>query len=372
MMNNRYYAACAFGLEATVKRELTDLGALDISAQDARVYFSCDDRTLAHICMCIRCADRIYAVLGEFHAETFDELFCGVRAIDFGDLIPKDAKIPVSGDAVSSVLGSVSDVQAVSKKAIITSMQRHYGQVTFEETKKPFRIYVTILKNTVTVGLNMVGAGLSRRGYRTKNTVAPIKETLAASLIKIARWYAHPFYDPMCGSGTIAIEAARMAKNIMPGEKRHFDAVHFGGEFKSAFDRERQKARDGVINAPMPVFASDVSQEALDLARFHAEQAGVSDAITFERKPVKDFAFQTKDAVVITNPPYAIRLGEQKEVAALYAQMGRVLLQRPDSKIFVICADDHFESKFGARADKKRKLYNGSIRTTYYQYYKKR
>ena len=370
--NRTYYASCAFGTESCVRFEIEKLGAEYLRTSDGRVYFEADPSALARVCIGSRCADRIYMVLREFKAVTFDELFEGVKACGFGDIIPPGAAMPVSGDAVHSVLGSVSDVQAVSKKAVIESMKRHYGDIRFEETKKPFGIYVTIVRDMVTVGINMVGKGLSRRGYRIHNTKAPIKETLAASLINIARWYSHPFYDPMCGSGTIAIEAAMMAKNIMPGQRRHFDAVHFGMEYKRAFDQERQRAADGIIKSDVPVFASDVSAEQAELTSFHAERAGVDDILKVERKHIKDFSMPYKTAVIVTNPPYAVRLGEKEETEKLYAQMGSALLKYDDAKIFVICADERFESRFGARADKKRKLSNAGLKTYYYQYFRKR
>lgn len=367
----RCYAACAFGIEAVAARELKNLGIEDVETKDARVYFWADENQLARANICLRSADRIYMVLGEFKAVTFEELFENVAKIDFGSIIPKGAKIPVTGDAVKSALGSVSDVQAITKKAIIKSMTRTYGNIVFEENKKPFNIYVTILRDNVTVALNTSGAGLNRRGYRLKNAVAPLKESLAAALIEISRWYSHPFYDPMCGSGTIAIEAAMMAKNIMPGTSRHFDAVHFGQDFKREFDRERQRALDGIRKAPMPIFASDVDKDALELAMFHADNADVADAIEFSRGDVAGFKTKTDTSVIVTNPPYAVRMGEEKEVSRLYEKMGKAMLKCDNAKMFIITPDEAFEKKFGKKADKKRKVYNGSIKCIYYQFYKK-
>ena len=372
MTNKLYYASCAFGTESCVKYEITKLGAEVTEALDGRVYFVCDDMMLAKICISVRCADRIYMVLREFVAKTFDDLFEGVKKYNFGDLIPQHAAIPVSGDAVHSVLGSVSDVQSITKKAIIDSMKRHYGNVEFTESKKPFGIYVTIVKDRVTLALNMVGAGLSRRGYRLKNGVAPIKETLAASLINIAKWHSHPFYDPMCGSGTIVIEAAMMAKNIMPGAKRHFDAIHYSMDYKRAFDIEKQRAKDCIIKANTPIFASDVSEEALELMKYHADCAGVLDAVKISKQAVSQFSLKTPTGVIVTNPPYAVRLGEKKEVENTYRQMGRAFLKDPETKAFIICADEAFENKFGRKADKKRKLMNAGLKTYYYQYFRKR
>jgi putative N6-adenine-specific DNA methylase len=370
-MTGLYYAACAFGLESVVSRELEQLGITIEQKQDARVYFKTDETGLALANICVRSADRIYMVLSQFAAYTFDELFEGVKAVNFGSFIPSKASIPVAGDAVQSTLGSVSDVQAVSKKAIIESMRRTYGNVVFDESKAKFQIYVSILRDTATVSLNTSGAGLNRRGYRVKNSTAPLKETLASALLQIARWYAHPLYDPMCGSGTIAVEAAMMARNIMPGANRNFDAQHFGVEYKRAFDREKQRAQDGVKKSTVEIFASDIDKDAVELAKFHAERAGVLHDIHFERADVRDFSPNTETACIVSNPPYAQRMGEQQQVDKLYKVMGKVYFGKPDNKVFVLTADDAFESKFGKRADKKRKLYNGSIRCTFYQYFKK-
>jgi len=371
MEKRQYYAACAFGLEAVVAQELKKLDIEETETRDARVYFKTDEAGLARANVCLRCADRIYMVLSAFTARTFDELFEGVSRTNFGGLIPQKAKMPVAGDAVSSALGSVSDIQAVTKRAVIESMKRTYGNIVFEESKSVYPIYVSLLRDEATVCLNTSGAGLNRRGYRVKNSEAPLKETLAAALLKIARWYAHPLYDPMCGSGTIAVEGAMMAHNIMPGAGRSFAAQNFSMDFKRAFDREKQRAADGVTAPKAPVFASDIDGEALQLAQFHAERAGVLKGIHFSRADVKDFMPQTEDLCIVTNPPYAQRMGEQKEVDKLYGQMGRAFFRKPDAKVFVLTADGGFETKFGRPADKKRKLYNGNIRCTFYQYFKK-
>jgi putative N6-adenine-specific DNA methylase len=371
MEKRQYYAACAFGLEAVVAHELKRLAVEEIETRDARVYFKADEEGLAQANVCLRCADRIYMVLSEFFARTFEELFDGVAQARFGDLIPPKAKMPVAGDAVGSVLGSVSDIQAVSKRAVIESMKRSYGNIVFEESKSTYQIYVSIVRDQVSVCLNTSGAGLNRRGYRVKNSTAPLKETLAAALLKIARWYAHPLYDPMCGSGTIAVEGAMMAQNIMPGASRSFAAQHFSSEFKRAFDIEKQRAADGVRISGVPIFASDIDKDALELAKFHAGRAGVLESIRFSRADAVRFTQETDDACIVTNPPYAQRMGEQKDVDRLYKQIGKAFFAHPDNKVFVLTADNGFESKFGRRADKKRKLYNGNIKCTFYQYFRK-
>ena len=212
-MNYRCYASCAFGIEGILAGELRELGFGNVSAQDARVYFDADEKGIAKANIFLRTADRVYLVLKEFRATTFDDLFEGVAAIPFGDFMSSDARFPVDGNAVRSTLGSVSDVQAITKKAVVTAMQRVYPKERFEENGSMFNLYVNLLKDQVTIALNTSGMGLNRRGYRLKNAQAPLKETLAAALIIISQWRTRDFYDPLCGSGTIAIEAAMRAAN---------------------------------------------------------------------------------------------------------------------------------------------------------------
>ncbi|MEA5002838.1 MAG: class I SAM-dependent RNA methyltransferase [Christensenella sp.] len=371
-MNYRCYASCAFGMEGILANELRDFGFENVSTQDARVYFDADMQGVAKANVFLRTADRIYWVLKEFKAVSFEQLFEGVTSIPFGDILPSDARFPVDGNAVHSALGSVSDVQSVAKKAVVRAMQRVYKQERFPENGNVFNLYVNILKDQVTVALNTSGAGLNRRGYRLKNAQAPLKETLAASLIMISQWRTRDFYDPLCGSGTIAIEAAMMASRMAPGIKRRFDAQSYDNDFKKAFQLERDYAKSLVTEPQMQIFASDIDRKSLDLAREHAHNMDVAQWIRFDRKDVKDFEQPERAASIITNPPYAVRMGEEKEVATLYRNMGKTFLPLEDTLVFVITADEQFENKYGAKADKRRKLYNGNIKCTYYQYFRKK
>ncbi len=370
-MTYRCYASCAFGIEGILAQELKQLAFQNVAAQDARVYFDADERGVARANICLRTADRVYIVLDEFHAHTFEELFEGVRAIEFGDILPSDARFPVDADAVGSDLMSVSDIQAISKKAAVKAMQRVYAQERFPENGSVFRLYVNNHKNKVTVALNTSGNGLNRRGYRLKNVQAPLKETLAAALILISRWSRRDFYDPMCGSGTIAIEAAMIAADMAPGVKRRFDAQSFSNTFQKAFAEVREDAKSRIKKPEMLIAASDIDRGSLALAREHAYHMDVGEYIRIERRPVAEFRQPERPATIITNPPYAVRLGEQKEVEHLYRDMGKAFLPLEDAVVFVICASERFEALYGAKADKKRKLYNGNIRCTYYQYFKK-
>ncbi len=364
------YASCAFGIEGVLAEELRRLEFEDVTAQDARVYFLADERGIARANIFLRTADRIYIVLKEFDAITFDELFEGVKKIEFSALLSVDARFPVNANAVRSELMSVSDVQSVSKKAVVRSLEKAYGIKRFEESGNVYGIYINIYKNKVTVALNTSGTGLNRRGYRLKNVQAPLKETLAAAMILISRWYSRDFYDPMCGSGTIAIEAAMMAANMAPGIKQRFDAQGYNGSFKKAFAEMRELALDTLITPAAKVFASDVDGKSIKLAKEHAHNMDVSEYIQFSTKPLSKFEQPENPSSIICNPPYAVRLGERKEVEKLYREMGRLFTSLRDAKIFVLCADDHFEKLYAKKADKKRKLYNGNLKCTYYQYFR--
>ncbi|MBC5647005.1 THUMP domain-containing class I SAM-dependent RNA methyltransferase [Christensenella tenuis] len=371
-MKYRCYASCAFGIEGILADELKGLGFENVSAQDARVYFDADEKGIAKANIFLRTADRVYLVLKEFRAITFDDLFEGVAAIPFGDIMPSDARFPVDGNAVRSALGSVSDVQAVTKKAVVTAMQKVYPKERFEENGSMFNLYVNLFKDQVTIALNTSGMGLNRRGYRLKNAQAPLKETLAAALIMISRWRTRDFYDPLCGSGTIAIEAAMLASGMAPGLKRRFDAQGYGNEFRKQFAEMKEYAQSLLKEPEMDIFAGDIDRKTLELAKEHAHNMDVAQYIRFSKKDVREFEQPCRPASVITNPPYAVRMGEEKEVAKLYRAMGEALRPLEDTVIFVITADNQFEAKYGAKADKRRKLYNGSIKCTYYQYFRKK
>lgn len=368
----RCYASCAFGIESILSGELKSLGMENILTEDARVYFDASAKEIAYANLFLRTADRVYFVLKEFTAKTFEELFEGVAAIDFADILPSDARFPVNANAVKSTLMSVPSIQSISKKAVVRSLQRVYSSEFFPENGNLFNIYVNIHKDKVTVALNTSGVGLNRRGYRLKNAQAPIRETLAAAMILISRWNRRDFYDPMCGSGTIAIEAAMLAANMAPGVKRRFDAMGYSNEFKKAFAEAREDALSRIRKPEMEIFASDIDEKSLALAKEHARNMDVSEYINFSRQDVRRFSQPQNPAAIITNPPYAKRLGDAAEVSKLYAGMGKAFLSSDDMVVFVLSANDDFERYYGARADKKRKLYNGSLRCTYYQYFKKK
>ncbi len=366
------YASCAFGIEGILATEIRELGLTGVMAQDARVYFEADEYGVALANIFLRTADRVYIVLGEFSVRSFDELFQNITNIDFASFIPSDAKLPVNANAVRSELMSVRDIQAVSKKAVVKAMQRKYKLGTLPENGGVFGLFVNLYKDVATVALNTSGAGLNRRGYRLKNAEAPLKETLAAALILISRWHSRDFYDPMCGSGTIAIEAAMIASNMAPGIHRQFDAQNYSNSFRKAFADVREHAGARQTTPEMRICAGDIDSKNIKLATGHARNMGLDGAIDFYVGDATEFRQPEKPATIITNPPYAVRLGEKEEVERLYKNMGKVFLQLQDTVFFVLTASDRFEKDFGRKADKKRKLYNGNLRCTYYQYFRKR
>lgn len=371
-MDYNCYASCAFGIEGVLAKELRDLGLEDVRASDARVFFKGDERAVATANMWARTADRIYIILGEFEAHTFEELYDKVLEIAFEDFLPQDASFPVSGNAVQSDLMSVSDIQSITKKAVVDAMHRKYGEERFAENGQRYHLYANNFRDQFTVALDTSGAGLSRRGYRLKNVTAPLRETLAAALVLIARWTRRDFYDPTCGSGTIAIEAAMIASDTAPGLNRRFDAQTYSEVFADAFADVRENALEQIHEPSMQIFGSDIDPKNVEIAREHAKKAGVGDWVTFSVKDVRQFTQPEQPACVISNPPYAVRLGERRAVEDLYREMGRVFPPLKDTVCFFLCESEHFERYYGRRADRRRKLYNGNMRCYYYQYFRRR
>ncbi len=359
-MTYNCFASCAFGLESLVTTELKKQRLGGVSARDARVYFDADEQGIAAANLWLRTADRVFIELGTFEAHTFDELFEGVRALPLEDYIPKDANFPVNADSVGSTLFSVSDIQSISKKAAVVRLMAAHKVKVLPETGDRYDIHVKILRNKVSVCLNTSGMGLNRRGYRANNVTAPIRETLAAGLVMLSGWDGNELADPMCGSGTIAIEAAMIGANMAPGLSRSFDAQSWP-RFKKPWLNAREEAAQQKTHSPV-IFASDIDKKALSAADKNALAAGVD--IKIFHADVRNFS---RNCPVLTNPPYAVRLGEKNEVHRLYGDMGKAFASVPKKSI--ISADDDFERFFGKRATKKRKLYNGSIRCNFYQYF---
>jgi putative N6-adenine-specific DNA methylase len=363
-------ATTPFGLEAVVKRELQSLGFTNLRSENGYIEFPGDADALMRCNLWLRSADRVLLKVGGFHADTFDSLFEQTKALPWADYITKDARFPVDGRSVKSTLSSVPACQRIVKKAIVDSLAAHYDTTSFPETGPLFGIEVALLNDQALLTIDTSGAGLHKRGYRQLSAPAPIKETLAAALVLLSRWEPHrPFVDPLCGSGTIAIEAAMIAKNIAPGLHRAFvsedwpwlsedDWIH------ARWNAETQIREDIEVN----ITASDFDAEAMSLTEYHCRKAGVEDFVQLKKQDVRNFSPAEDYGCIVTNPPYGDRLGERTDAERLYRNMGKAFTQLNTWSAFIITSHPNFEKYYGLRADKKRKLYNGRIQTNYYQY----
>ncbi|MDR0957840.1 MAG: class I SAM-dependent RNA methyltransferase [Clostridiales bacterium] len=370
MENFHFAATAAFGVESSLKREVMRLGAHDILVSDGRVDFFGNGNILAKANIRLRTADRVLLVLGEFKAETFTELFDNVKLLPWGDFIPRDSNFIVTGKSVKSKLASVPDCQSVSEKAIVEKLKQKYNVTWFAKTGIKIKIQIALLRDIVTVSIDTSGAGLHKRGYRPKPAAAPIKETLAAALIDLS-FFRHDrvLFDPMCGSGTIAVEAAMIAKNIYPGTLRRFSAEELGIISDDIWKAELDAAKAEVNDLRPEIFASDINPAVIEDAAHNAKRAGVAEFIKFSVKDVFNAVVPAEYGVMITNPPYGERLASADEAAALYSRLGVLFAKDKKWSSYVITSDETFEKFFGRRADAKRKLFNGNIKTDYYQYF---
>ncbi len=364
-------ATCSFGLEGVLADELRTLGMEDVSASDARVTFSGGWNEAAKANMHLRTADRVYLVLGQFPATTFDELFEGVRALPWETILRKDSAFPVRGKAVHSKLFSVSDVQSISKKAVVERLKKAYHVDWLQETGASYTIDIALLKDIATVSIDTSGQGLNRRGYRTQGVEAPLRENLAAGLILLSRWkHDRPLLDPFCGSGTIAIEAAIMATNTASGLLRSFAMESFTQSDPVYWKQLRAEAKSLVLPDKPIIHASDSDPDAISIARQNAKRAGVTDKIQFSVAPVLTVKPVGEGGTIVTNPPYGERMGDLKEVHKACKGLGELYREASGWQCCAISAFPEFERWFGKRADKKRKLYNGNMKCDYYMYFK--
>lgn len=364
-------ATATFGLEALVAAELQKLGYEDMQVENGKVTFSGDELAICRTNLWLRTAARVRIKVGEFKATTFDELFEKTKALPWAKFLPKNAEFPVEGRSVQSTLFSVSDCQAIVKKAVVESLKKEYHLEWFPEDGPLMKIEVALLKDVATLTIDTTGPGLHQRGYREIAMGAPLKETLAAALVILARWYPDiALIDPFCGSGTIPIEAALMGHNIAPGLKRSFAAESWPWLDQKLWKQVREEAQD-LINPEKPdyLIGYDLDDQALKIARHNAELAGVGDSIHFQRQEVKDLTTSKKYGKLITNPPYGERLGDDKEIRQLYRELADVKKKLDTWSFYILTAYPHLERTFGQRASKRRKLYNGNIECQYYQYY---
>lgn len=373
-MKLRLIATTVFGMEAIVAQEIKILGFENIVVENGRVLFDSDLEGLMKANLWLRTAERIFIMVGTFKATTFEKLFDGIHQMPWEVYIPKDAAFPIDAKSVKSKLFSLSDIQSLSKKAIVKRLTKLYKVEWFEESKETYKILVSILKDEVTVMIDSSGAGLHRRGYRAKGNEAPLKETLAAGLLSVSRWRPNmPLIDPFCGSGTILIEAALMAKNIAPGLNRKFDLETWRWVDAEISKSARKKAFEA-IQQDVEVFINgyDMDPRAIAIARENADLAGVDDLIHFQVRNISDFSTSKPYGHIICNPPYGERLNEQAEVEKLYKLMGKVFADYPRWSKYIITSYENFEKVYGTKATKNRKLYNGRIKTYYYQYFGER
>ncbi len=371
MARMQLIATSTFGIEAVVGRELLKLGYQDQHVENGKVTFSGDESAICRTNLWLRTADRVLVKMGEFKALTFEELFQQTKALPWEEWIPEDARFPVDGKSVDSKLSSVPDCQAIVKKAVVEKLKQKYRKDWFDESGDLYRIEVGLLKDMATLTIDTTGAGLHKRGYRKLASGAPLKETLAAAMIMISRWnHERVLIDPFCGSGTIPIEAALIGRNVAPGIKRPFTAETWGNIPQGLWKQAREEAHDMVRkDSELRISGSDIDDEVMSLARYHAREAGVEKDIHLQRMPMAEISSRFKYGFIICNPPYGERLGEAREIEKLYRQMGTVFKGLDTWSHYVLTSHPQFESLFGRRADKKRKLYNGRIMCNYYQFF---
>ncbi len=372
MQQLRFCVPCLFGLEGLVARELRRLGMADVQAENGRVGFSGTAADLARANVNLRFGERVLVELGSFPAASFDALFEGVRALPWEMFIPKTGQFPVKGHSLNSSLHSVPDCQKIIKKAAATRLGAKYGCDRMPETGDLYQIQFAILKDRASLYLDSSGAGLHKRGYRPAHLAAPLRETLAAAMVDLARFRGkEDFCDPFCGSGTIAIEAALMAKNRAPGIARPFSAMAWETLPREIWAQAREEARAREFQGDYRIFASDIDPRAIEIAQKNAARAGVEDCIQFAVSDACAFWRETERGSIVTNPPYGERLLERTEAEALYRDFGAAMKNARNWQLLLLSSHPEFERCFGRPADKKRKLYNGMIRCELYHYLEK-
>lgn len=363
-------ATAAFGLEAVVARELKRLGYEDQQSEDGRVTFRADEAAICRTNVGLRSSDRVLVKVGSFEARDFGQLFDRTRDLPWTDWIPWNASFPVRGRSVRSQLHSVPDCQAIVKKAIVEALRKKTRTTWFPEEGPEYSVEVSLLKDRATLTIDTTGDGLHKRGYRKLVGPAPLKETLAAGLVQLSYWNRdRPLIDPFCGTGTIAIEAALMGRNMAPGLQRAFAAERWQRVPKALWDEARREARD--LAAPPlsePIVGSDVDERSLELARHNAKLARVEQDVRFERRDVRELSSHRKFGCLITNPPYGERLGSDTELERLYADFARAAKKLDTWSTYVLTAWPGLEEAFGTKAERRRKLYNGRIECAYYQF----
>ncbi len=362
---------CLFGLEGLVADELRRMDIHDVRAEDGRVFFSGSLGDCAKVNISLRCGERVLLELGNFSAKSFDALFEGVRALPWSQYLPMDAAFPVSGYSLDSTLFSVPDCQRIIKKAIVEQLKSRYHLEHFPESGAEYKIRFSIRKDWVSITLDTSGTALHKRGYRPAHTEAALRETLAAAMVKLARYRGKgDFCDPFCGSGTIAIEAALAALNRAPGLYREFAAEKWSFFNSSLWQQARMSAAIAEYDGEYHIYASDIDPRAIQIAQENAVRAGVDHMISFQIADACFFSRKTERGVIVTNPPYGERLMDRKQAEELYTRFGAALSTLPNWSLYLLSSHTEFERCFGTPADKKRKLYNGMIKCDLFMYFK--
>ena len=363
-------ATSTFGIESITAKELRALGYEDLKIENGKVTFEGDEMDIAIANIHLRTADRVLIKMAEFEARSFEELFQGTKSVDWSKLIPIDGVMHVTGKSIKSTLHSVPDCQSIVKRAIVKSMSESYGIEQFSETGPVYKIEVAILKDVVTLTVDTTGPGLHKRGYRELAGIAPLKETLAASMLLISRWRDDcELIDPFCGSGTILIEAAMIALNIAPGVNRDFVCETWPSMPAHIFESVRNGARNSEKHKDLKIIGYDIDYKTLKVAMENAKKAGVDKYIQFQKRDFMEFSTSRKYGFIVSNPPYGERIGEGKMLIELYKHMGRVKKKLDTWDFNLLTSFEPFEKTFGIKSTKNRKLYNGKIKCYYYQYF---
>lgn len=366
-------ATSSFGLEAIVKRELNDLGLEVTKTDNGHIYFNGDAIDIARANINLRCADRVLINLKSFKAESFEELFDGIYELPWNDILDEDSNFIVEGRSHKSKLFSISDCQRITEKAIIKKLQMKHDISRFSKSSHRHRLEISLLNDIASITLDTSGDSLHKRGYRDKQGAAPLKETMAAALVKLSFYNKdRPFFDPFCGSGTIPIEALLIARNIAPGLDRDFDSMNFKFIDTDLFKKARMEAMEKIdYKSKVYIDASDISHKSIAIAKHNLENLGLSDDIRFFVKDFRDVDIKNNYGVMITNPPYGKRL-EEENLRSLYSDFGKKIKNLDTWSIYVLTSYEDIERDFSRKADKNRKLYNGSLKTYYYQFYGKK
>ncbi|WP_242258058.1 THUMP domain-containing class I SAM-dependent RNA methyltransferase [Streptococcus thoraltensis] len=370
-------ATAAAGLEAVVGREIRDLG-IDCQVENGKVRFQGNVRTIVETNLWLRAADRIKIVVGQFPARTFEELFQGVYGLDWENYLPLGAAFPISkAKCVKSKLHNEPSVQAITKKAVVKKLQKIYHRpegVPLMESGPEYKIEVSILKDMATVMIDTTGSSLFKRGYRVEKGGAPIKENMAAAILMLSNWYPDkPLIDPTCGSGTFCIEAAMIGMNIAPGFNREFAFENWSWVSKDLVQKVRDEAESQAnYDIELDISGFDIDGRMIDIAKKNAEEAGLADVIKLKQMRLQDLKTDKINGVIISNPPYGERLLDDKAIDILYNEMGQTFAPLKTWSKFILTSDEAFETKYGSQADKKRKLYNGTLKVDLYQYFGQR